>query len=225
MAEQLWQLFVEPVMDIWRSFVETVPSLVAALIFLLIGLTLARVLSAIVEKTLEKINLDNYTSKVGINEILARVGFGKSATHVLVFIIYWSIILVFVTIAANVLNLYAVSVMLEKFMLFVPKLVAAVALVFGGLLFARFSYDVISNSAKANNLRGGVALAKVVQGVIVIVATLTALQQIGMDTALLNSIMIIFTASIGLAFALAFGLGARDMASKALENMADKQDK
>ena len=225
MAEELWQLFVEPVMDIWRSFVDTVPSLVAALIFLLIGLTLARLLSSVISKALEKINLDNYTSKVGINEILARVGFGKSSSHVLVFIIYWSIILVFVTIAANVLNLYAVSLMLEKFMLFVPKLVAAVALVFGGLLFARFSYDVISNSAKANNLRGGVALAKVVQAVIVIVATLTALQQIGMDTALLNSIMIIFTASIGLAFALAFGLGAKDMAAKALENLADKQDK
>jgi len=224
MAEQLMQLFVEPVMDIWRKFVETVPNLVAALLFLLIGLTLARLLSSVVEKALEKVNLDNYTSKIGINEILARVGFGKSSAHVLTFIIYWSIILVFVTIAANVLNLYAVSVMLEKFMVFVPKLVAGVALAFGGLLFGRFAYDVISSSARANSLRGGVALAKVVQAVIVIVATLTALQQIGMDTALLNSIMLIFIASIGLACALAFGLGAKDLAAKALENLADKQD-
>ncbi|HOX23981.1 MAG TPA: hypothetical protein PLL10_10980, partial [Elusimicrobiales bacterium] len=60
MAEQLMQLFVEPVMDIWRKFVETVPNLVAALLFLLIGLTLARLLSSVVEKALEKVNLDNY---------------------------------------------------------------------------------------------------------------------------------------------------------------------
>lgn len=223
MADQLLDFF-SPVMGTWGKFVETVPNLLSALVFLLIGLTLARLISSVVEKALEKINLDNYTSKIGINEILARIGFGKSSIVVFSFIIYWSIILVFVTVAANALNLSAVSALLVKFMAFVPQLVVAVALAFGGLLFARFTHDVILNSSTANNLRGGATLAKAVQGVVIVVATLAALRQLEIDTTLLDHIILIFFGALGLAFALAFGLGGREEAARIIHNITRNEN-
>ncbi|NLO90963.1 MAG: hypothetical protein GX410_03060 [Elusimicrobia bacterium] len=223
MSDQLIAFF-EPIVGTWSKFVETVPNLLSALLFLLIGLTLARLISSMVEKALQKINLDNYTSKIGINEILARIGFGKSSIVVLSFIIYWSIILVFVTVAANALNLSAISMLLEKFMKFVPQLVVAVALAFGGLLFGRFTHDVILSSSTANNLRGGATLAKTVQAVIIVVAALAALRQLQIDTTLLDRIMLIFFGALGLAFALAFGLGGREEAARILRNLSHGED-
>jgi len=223
MAQEMIQLFVKPLLEIWTKLTAIIPNILASLTFLLIGLTLARIVTTLAEKSLKKIQLDDYTSKVGINEILARVGFGKSPIFVITFVVYWSIMLVFIILAANVLNLMVITSMLEKFMFFIPKLVVAVIMLFGGLLFARFMHEVIKNSAIANNLKGGVTLAKLVHGVILVFAAMIALEQLGIAMILITSLFQIMIAAFGLAFALAVGLGAKDLVTEYLRNIKNNQ--
>ena len=76
-------LFWEPVLNVWDMFATYAPGIIAAFIFVLVGLFLARFLSTWLEQFLRRIKLDLYTSKVGINEILTRFGLGKSPSRVL----------------------------------------------------------------------------------------------------------------------------------------------
>jgi len=219
MMDELVKPFIAPLVEIWQRFANAAPDIITALVFLLVGLILARVISTIAEKFLRKINLDNFTAKIGINEIFTRVGFGKSPSYAVGFALYWSVVLVFILLATNALGLAALSAILQRFMGFVPRLVMAVLTLFGGLLFAPFLRNVVANSAAANNLKGGPTLARIVEGVVIFFAALIALEQLGIEMRLINSAVEIALAAMGLAFALAVGLGAKDLVAEYLRNL------
>lgn len=220
MINEMIEPFFQPVMEVWAKFSEYVPKLLAAFTFVLFGLFIARLVSSLLEQFLRKIKLDSYTSRVGINEILIRFGLGKSPTHVIAFVVYWALLLVFLVTAANILNLTVISDILHRFVvIFLPRMVAAIFIGFGGLLFARFMADIVLNSAVSNNLRGGSSLSKIVHFVIVVFTLIAAIEQLGIKMKMIIGGINIMLASLGLAFAIAVGLGAKDIAHDVLRNL------
>lgn len=219
MIYEITEPFFQPVMEVWAKFSEYVPKLVAAFTFVLFGLFIARLASSLLEQFLRKIKFDSYTSRVGINEILIRFGLGKSFTQVISFVVYWALLLVFLVTAANILNLTVISEILRRFVDFLPNLMAAIFIGFGGLLFARFMADIVMNSAVSNNLRGGSSLSKIVHFVIVVFTLIAAIEQLGIKMKMIIGGINIMLASLGLAFAIAVGLGAKDIAHDVLRNL------
>jgi len=213
------RLFADPLLAAYARVSAVLPSLSAAFLLLLAGMFLARFARMLVETVLTKIRLDDLTSRAGLNELLARLGLGRSPTTVAAFVIYWLLIVVFVVTAANALNMTAVSELLERFSLFLPALVSAVLIVFGGLLFARLLSQVLINASEANTIRGGRAVAAAAYVVVVGYSSLAALEQIGAKPALVLSTAQILVGSLGLALAIAFGLGAKDIAGEILRDV------
>lgn len=194
------------------------PNLAAAFLLILAGMFTARLLRTLVEGIFAKARLDEYTSKVGINEVLARLGMGQSPAYGLSFLIYWFVLFIFIVSAANAVNMTAVSELLERFLMFLPRLISGILILFGGLLFGRFLSEVVAGAAAANNVRGGEALARLIYGGVLVFASITAMEQLGLHTALISSAVQIVLASAGLALALAFGLGGRDLAAEFLRD-------
>ena len=227
MLRDIADLFIDPVLRIWAIFAAYMPKIVAALLFILFGLFIARVLSSLLEQFLRNVKLDTYSSQVGINEIMVRFGFGRSPSAILGFLVYWSLILVFFVSAANIINLTVISDILERFIVnFIPKIAAAIFIAFGGLMFARFISDVVINSATANNLRGGRSLSKIVHFVILVFTAIAAVEQMGIEMKIIRSSLNILFASFGLAFAIAVGLGAKDIAHGIIKGMfTEKEEK
>ncbi len=219
MMNEITEPFFAPVLEVWAKFSTYVPKLVAALTFVLFGLFIARVASSLLEKFFRRLKLDSYTSRVGINEILIRFGLGKSPTQVVSFVVYWALLLVFLVTAANILDLTVISEILRRFVDFLPNLVAAIFIGFGGLLFARFMADIVMNSAVSNNLRGGSSLSKIVHFVIVVFTLIAAIEQLGIKMKMIIGGINIMLASLGLAFAIAVGLGAKDIARDVIKNL------
>ena len=220
MLREIADLFIDPVLRIWTTFAAYIPAIVAALLFIIFGLFLARLLSSLLEQFLRKIKLDAYTSQVGINEVMVRFGFGRSTPAILGFIVYWSLLMVFFVAAANILNLTVISSILERFIVgFIPRIAAAIFIAFGGLMFAKFIADVVINSAAANNLRGGKSLSRIVNFVILVFTAIAAVEQLGIEMKIIRSSLNILFASLGLAFAIAVGLGAKDIAHDIIKGM------
>jgi hypothetical protein len=176
----------------------------------------------LVEAAMAKARIDEHTSRAGLNELLARLGLGKSPSAVAAFVVHWFLLLVFVVSAANTLNMTAVTELLERFVQFLPALVSCVLILFGGLLFARLLSQVLLNVASANSVRGGDAVAAVAWVAVVVASATAALEQLGVRPALLVSAVQILLGSIGLALAIAFGLGAKDLAGDFLKNLRDR---
>ncbi|HEX4048604.1 MAG TPA: hypothetical protein VH309_12245 [Elusimicrobiota bacterium] len=222
MSQDLVRLFAEPFLDAYRHVAGALASLAAALLLLLVGMFTARLVRALIEWALGRVRLDHYTSRAGVNELLARLGLGKSPTAVVSFSVYWFILVVFVVSAADALNMTVVSDLLERFAQFLPALVAAVLILFGGLLFGRLIAQVLTNAAAANSIRGGGAVAAGGYVVVVGYSAMAALEQLGARPQLIISAAQILLGSLGLALAIAFGLGAKDLAAEWLRELRRK---
>lgn len=219
MINEITEPFTQPILELWAKFSTYAPKLVAAFAFVLFGLFAARIISSLLERFLHKIKLDSYTSQVGINELLIRFGFGKSFSNVIAFLTYWALLLVFFVTASNILNLTVISEILQRFVDFLPRIVAAIFIGFGGLMFARFISEVVQNAAVSNNLRGGKSLSKMVHFVVVVLTIITAIEQLGIRMKMIIGGLNILFASMGLAFAIAVGLGAKDIAHDVIKGL------
>lgn len=218
MPQEWLNLIVGPFQQLLSTILIKLPAMLAALLLLLVGMVVARGLRTAVEKFLKFIHVDEYTDKIKLNELLSRLGFGRSPVFVIGFLIYWLIILVFLVSAANAVELTVVSQLLQQFVLFVPKLISAVLVVAGGLLLGHFLGEVVRNAATANKIQGAVGLSKVASFVVVVFAVIMALEQIGIDTTIITSSVQIILAAIGLGLAIAFGLGGKDAAADIIRN-------
>lgn len=219
MGKNFVRFFADPFLGAYDRFSGTVGTLAAALLLLLVGMFTARAVCAFIEGILGKIRLDDHTSRIGINEVLARLGLGKSPTYALAFVAHWFILMLFIVSAANAVNMTVVSELLERFARVLPTLVAAVLILFGGLLFARLLAQILRNAAAANSIRGGAAVAVAAQAAAIGAAGVIALEQIGVRPQILISMVQILIGSIGLALAIAVGLGAKDLAAEYLHDL------
>jgi hypothetical protein len=213
-----------PFVDTYHRFVAHIPGIAAALLLLLLGMFTARALRTIADRVLTHAKLDECSSKVGINEVLARLGMGKSPVYVFSFLIYWFVLFIFFVSAANAVNLTVVSDLLERFVLFLPVLIGALLILFGGLLFARFLNQVVLNASIANNVRGGTVLAHAAYLLVVIFSAMTAMEQLGMKVNFISAAIQILLGSMGLAAAIAFGLGGKEIAAELLRDLVRKKN-
>ena len=213
------------IQQLWTGLLHKVPAILAALFLLLIGMVVARGLRAAVVKFLTVVRVDQYTDKIRLNELLSRLGLGRSPAFAIGFLIYWLVILVFLVSAANAVHLTVVSQLLQQFVLFIPKVIGALVVVAGGLLFGHFLGEIVLNAAIANDLRGGMALSKIARFVVMGFAAIMALEQIGIDTTILTSSVQIILAAIGLGAAIAFGLGGRDAAAEMIRDFLRSSDR
>lgn len=223
MLQEWLTLMTGPIQPLLVGTLSKLSAVLTALLLLLVGMVVARGVRAGIEKFLTFLHLDEYTEKIKLNELFARLGFGRSPAFILGFLVYWLIVLVFLVSAADVVQLTVVSELLQKFVLFVPRLIGAVLVLAGGLLLGHFSGEIVLNAATANNIRGAMALSKVAQFVVIVFAAIMALDQIGIDTTILTSSIQIILAAVGLGFAIAFGLGGRDVAAEMIRSFAQKR--
>lgn len=223
MLQEWLALMTGPIQHLFVGTLSKLSAVLMALLLLLVGMVVARGVRAGIEKFLTFLQLDEYTEKIKLNELFARLGFGRSPAFILGFLVYWLIVLVFLVSAANVVQLTVVSELLQKFVLFVPRLIGAILVLAGGLLLGHFLSEIVLNAATANKIHGAMALSKVAQFVVIVFASIIALEQIGIDTTVLTSSIQIILAAIGLGFSIAFGLGGRDVAAEIIRNFAIKR--
>src|SRR5919198_5399400 len=126
MLQEWTTLLMQPLEGFWMEISAKLPGILAALVLLLIGMVVARVIRTGVQRGLKYANLDQITDKVKLNELVARLGMGRSPSFIIGFAAYWLIILVFTLSASNAVKMTVVSQMLQRFLMFLPQLLGAV---------------------------------------------------------------------------------------------------
>lgn len=229
MNREVYILLFDPAYKIWQVAVSYFPNIIAALILILIGFFISRVLSSVIEHILKRIKFDIITSKIGLNEILVRTGFGKSPTKILGILSYWIIMLIFIVSATSVLKLDFISQILEAFLIkFIPRIISAIIIGFAGIILSRTIEKIVYDASVTNNLKAGKLFSKIISIVVLIFTSILIIEQLGLDIKLLRSSINILFASLGLGFALAvgisFGLGAKDIAKDFLLSIISERN-
>ncbi len=186
------------------------PRLGGAVALLIIGVLLVRLISRLLVKTMRGLGLDDLAQRGGVNDVLQRAGLGDSLARVIGRAIRIALTLIVIFAALSLLGLQFLSQSLNQGVLVLPKLLIAAALVLAGVVLAGFARQRIDRLAY--QLDFPMPLGGLAQVTVVAVFGIIAAAQIGIPTLILLILIGILVAGAAGTFALAFGLGGRDVA-------------
>jgi small-conductance mechanosensitive channel len=217
MELDLWtQSLVNAMTSVWAPIAGFIPRLFAALIVVLVGFFVAKLLDTLLSKLLAKLGLDRLMAGTGLNKMLARVGIHAPVSTLIGKIVYWFVLLIFLVTAAESLGLDRVSATLDVLALYLPKVLGAAIVMLGGVLLAQLVSGLVRGAAEGVGLDYANGLGRIAQGLVIIISISVAIGQLEVKTDLLNHVISIVLISVGLAVALALGLGSRDIIGQIL---------
>lgn len=218
-------VLIEPLNAILTRVGEFLPALIGAIIVLVVGLFIAKLLQKVVTQVLKIVRLDVLSEKVGIASVLAKGEIKYTLAELIGVIIYWLLVLVVVIATLDVLKLTGTTDLLDKVVTYVPNVIFAIFLLVLGLFFASLIGSVVRTTASNAGITFAKNLGQITQTVIVVFAVLVTLSQLGVRTTILDQAILILLAALGLGLALAFGLGSKDIAGRIMSELVDKWKK
>ncbi|PYX35024.1 MAG: hypothetical protein DMG81_18960 [Acidobacteria bacterium] len=211
------RMLVDPFHRLADQSAHVVPILIMVMVTLLVGGFLAFVTRVLTYRLLQLAQFDRLVQRTGFSSMIERTGVFRSPTDMgarFMQALVWLFTMLFALSAADT---PASAELVRRFVDYIPNLIAAGLVLLLGVAVSR----MISRSALLAAVNAQWPAARLIAGGIrVLVMTLAiviALEQLHIGSLPLLVAFAIVFAGIVFALAIAFGLGARDMARQWLE--------
>jgi len=205
-------------------FLTAIPRLLGFGVVLLVGWLLSSLLARAVAALLHAVRFNELARRSGFGGFVQNMGVRTDPAGVIAIVGKWFVRLITLVVAFDLLGLPAVSVVFQQLLLWLPNLVVGlVVLVIGGLAANAVSRLVRGAAAEAG-LGSPDLLAMVARVAVWSFAIIVAVNQLGIATTLINTLLIGVVGALALASGLAFGLGGRDRAAQLLDRLASRMD-
>ncbi len=198
------------------------PRLLGALLVLLIGAALARIIKGLITKLLETLRLSALLRDTPVQHFLNNAELGHKLEDVIGSIFYWLAMLVVITTSVNILGLEPLSDVLAKILNYLPNVISAVLVLFFGILVAGVVESLVKGAIKSIDGRSSRVLGKVSSYLVVTIAILAAISELGIASEFIMILFVGFVSMLSLGLGLALGLGGQDMVRKMLNTWYDK---
>lgn len=201
------------------------PRILAAIAVLLIGTALARALAGIAARILKAFKIDVALKNTPVEHFVKSAGFGSRVEEVLSSTVYWLVMLITAHTFVTVLGLASLSQLLERVLAYLPNIVAAIVILLFGVLLAGFLENVVKGAVRSFDQRSARLLGKVSSYLVMVVAVLAAVSELGIARDFILILFIGFVAMISLGFGLAIGLGGKELVGSLLSSWYKKMEK
>lgn len=221
MAE-LKLLLLEPAKIVIAQIGQFFGNMLLVLIVLLFGWLIARIIKSLITKLLKSLKVDDLSERIELDDLLSKGGIPYTLSELIGIVFYWLTLLITFVMAINAIGLTIANDLLNRVVLYIPNILSGVFILILGMFVATMLKNIVQTAATNAGLSQAKLLAKLVEVVVVIFAGLITFEQLGIAPRLIELIVSIILASLGLAFALAFGFGCQDIAKKFLNDTIDK---
>jgi hypothetical protein len=202
-----------------NTFLSAIPRIIGFAVVLIVGWIISSLLARGVEALLHTVKFNDLARRSGFADFVQKMGVRDDSSGVIASIVKWFVRLITLVVAFDTLGLPAVSNVLQQLLLWLPNLVVAlVVLVIGGMAANGLSQLVRGTTAQAGFTNPDM-LATVTKVAVWGFAIVVAVNQLGIATTLINTLLIGIVGAFSIAFGLAFGLGGRDRAAQMLDTM------
>src|ERR671933_1645273 len=201
----------EPLQNAIGVFLSYIPQLIGALVILIVGYIIAKILQAIVTRVLRGVGFEYLMERGGFKEFFDRASTRQTPSGVLGKVVFWFVFIIAITMAADALGLQQISGFLNQLIAFIPSIFVAILILFLAALLANFLASIVRGAT------GSGILASVVQYGVIIYAVFAALTQLGIAVTLTAPTFLILLGAVALAAAIAFGIGGREVGKDKLE--------
>jgi small-conductance mechanosensitive channel len=186
------------------------PRLGGALVLLVIGIVVARILGKLLARGLRGAGLDALAERVGAADVLERARLGRSVSALVGRALRIGLTIVVLFAALSLLGLQFLSESLNSAVLFLPNVAVAGLLLLVGLVLGALVRERVDRLTREMDLP--VPAGVWAQVAVVAVFAITAASQIAISTAILMALIGILLAGAVATVALSFGLGGSGVA-------------
>ncbi|MBF0504396.1 MAG: hypothetical protein HQL14_04755 [Candidatus Omnitrophica bacterium] len=200
-----------------------VSSVLLVLVIIIIGWLISEyVIKTGVTKLLKLLKLDDLSHKIELDSILSKGGISIGLSELIGNICYWLSLLITFVIALNAVGLTVVAELLQKVVLFIPNIIAAVFILVVGMFASVLIRNIVRTSANNAGISHSNVMSNICEIVIMVFAVAIALEQLQIGVRIIDLTISIILGSFGLGFALALGLGCKDIVGKAVAEFLTK---
>ncbi|TRZ93934.1 hypothetical protein D4R78_07370 [bacterium] len=215
-------VLLEPAKELLRQVSKFSVYILLVAIILIVGWVFAKVVRDLITRGLKAIKLDQLSDRIELENILSKGGIGYSLSELIGIVCYWVVLLIAVVTALNAIHLTVAAELLNRIIYYIPNVISAIFMLVIGMFVATLLSNIVQTAANNAGLAESRILSKVVQALVMIFAIAIALEQLNIGAKIIEIVIGILVGSMGLAVALAFGLGCKDIAGKAVAEFLDK---
>ena len=204
-----------PASHMLETIMGVVPDLFGAAVMISIAYMVGKIVSGLVS---------NLLTGIGFNSLLVRLGLPQEAasglvtpSHIVGTLALLSILLFASMEAAEVLGLQLLAELLSKFSEFGGHLLLGLLIIGIGLYLANFA----STAIRSSKVGQAMLLAMGARIAIIVLTIAMALRQMGLADDIVNLAFGLTLGALAIAFALALGLGGREIAATELRTLVD----
>ncbi|MBI2884881.1 MAG: hypothetical protein HYY15_01765 [Candidatus Omnitrophica bacterium] len=199
-----------------------IPKAVAALAIIVLGWGLAAGAQWATVRLLQVLRADRLVEKARLNDMLRRGAIRLTFVELMGRAVYWFVIVASLLAALQVLGMPMASEWLARFGVFIPRLFAGLVLLLLGMLLASFLSAVVRAASLNAGVPQGHLLGQAVYLLVVLLTAIVALEQLQIVTRTIEATWYIVLGSCGLAFALAVGLGSKELVRQYLADLWER---
>lgn len=209
----------------FEAVMRFLPGLLAALLIVALGLVVAWILRLIVRRFLLLARFDRLCDSWGASQALGRADIRSSPSALVAISVFWLVLASFGMAALGALEVGIVNQLITSFFLYLPRVLAALAILLGGFLLGNFLARATLLAAVNAGAPSPRVISLVVKLLIAILSFAMALEQLQIAKSIVLAAFVITFGAVMLCLALAFGLGGSDVARRVLERQFKDVDR
>ena len=221
MPENLTQFF-ERLGEALISILNFLPTLILAILLLIIGWLMAKLIRLLVIRILDLFKFDRMTKKGPQDEL--RQKDRTKAKELIGNLFYWLLIFILLIVVLDVLGLNIGELVLTRVSEILPRVFVAIMVLILGLVLAIFVGEIAHALLLNTSIKHPLIWVRGIRWLALAFVIVLALEQLGLAAHLVINLILILAGAIALSFALAFGLGCKDIAKDIIIEFFKKEE-
>ena len=200
------QAISEPAISMLTTVLNMIPSIAVAILLLAVGIAVSRWVGQLVVMLLERMNLSRFLVSWGL---LRDEEAGADIPQIVGRVVSGITILLILVEVFSIVRLDQLSFIFGSILAYIPNAVVAVIILVAGYGVGQFAARSLAGILE--NTSFPVWMASVAKYAILVLAATMSLEQLGIAETIVVTAFSILLGSLGLAAAIAFGLGSKDV--------------
>lgn len=219
----IWDIWLETVIQALPSIWYFMLKLIGAILVFVLGWLFALGIGKIVAEILAKIKLNQAFDRAGWKSALEKAEVKVNPSEFIGAIVKWILVIVVLLAVADILGLLVFAGILKDILAYLPNVVVSVLILVAAVIVVDIVEKIIRAAVEGIKVGYGHLVSTIVKWSIWVFAILAILQQLGLEAANWGFRLIEYT-FIGIVaiFAIAFGLGGKEVATEILQDLRKK---
>lgn len=193
------------------TILEFAPKILLGIVLLIAGWLLAKFVSFLIRKSLQAVKFDDRMAGTPVQQFLIKAQLKRPPSGLLARFFFWFVFLTILVLLFEAWGWHSISLRINILIAYLPNVLWALGILVGGLSVAGWLKNVTQQMFASYSLKSARVMSSLLFYLLALIVIISALDQLQLNVDLLTSNVMIIIGGIVLAFAIGYGLSAREI--------------